>query len=49
MAVKRTGQMSLVEAMIGGNVGGSSGALDRIAGAANESADHQVRDCVNRS
>ena len=32
MAVKRTGQMSLVEAFIGGNAGGSSGVLDRIAG-----------------
>ena len=30
MAVKRTGQMSLVEAFLGGKVGGSSGALDRI-------------------
>lgn len=32
MAVKRTGQMSLVEAFIGGRIGGSSGALDRIGG-----------------
>jgi len=32
MAVKRTGQMSLVEAFIGGKVGGSSTVLDRIAG-----------------
>src|SRR5690349_20231995 len=31
MAVKRTGQMSLVEAFIGRAVGGSSGVLDRIA------------------
>lgn len=31
MAVKRTGQMSLVEAFIGGRVGGSAGVLDRIA------------------
>jgi IS5 family transposase len=31
MAVKRTGQMSLVEAFIGGAVGGSSGVLDRMA------------------
>ena len=30
MAVKRTGQMSLVEAFLGGRVLGSSGALDRI-------------------
>ena len=30
MAVKRTGQMSLVEAFIGGNVGGRVGTLDRI-------------------
>jgi IS5 family transposase len=30
MAVKRTGQMSLVEAFIGGRVLGTSGALDRI-------------------
>jgi transposase, IS5 family len=30
MAVKRTGQMSLVEAFIGGRVVGSSGVLDRI-------------------
>ena len=30
MAVKRTGQMSLVEAFIGGQAGGSSGPLDRI-------------------
>jgi hypothetical protein len=30
MAVKRTGQMSLVEAFIGHAVGGASGALDRI-------------------
>jgi transposase, IS5 family len=30
MAVKRTGQMSFVEAFIGGKVGGSSGVLDRI-------------------
>jgi IS5 family transposase len=30
MAVKRTGQMSLVEAFIGGRLLGSSGALDRI-------------------
>ena len=32
MAVKRTGQMSLVEAFIGGKAGGSSGVLERIAG-----------------
>ena len=32
MAVKRTGQMSLVEAFIGGRVLGSSGVLDRIGG-----------------
>jgi IS5 family transposase len=32
MAVKRTGQMSLVEAFIGGKAVGSSGVLDRIAG-----------------
>jgi transposase, IS5 family len=32
MAVKRTGQMSLVEAFIGGRALGSSGALDRIDG-----------------
>lgn len=32
MAVKRTGQMSLVEAFIGGKAGGSSGVLDRITG-----------------
>lgn len=32
MAVKRTGQMSLVEAFIGGKIGGSSGALDRVGG-----------------
>lgn len=32
MAVKRTGQMSLVEAFIGGRVGGASGVLDRIGG-----------------
>jgi IS5 family transposase len=31
MAVKRTGQMSLVEAFLGGKVGGSPGALDRIS------------------
>lgn len=30
MAVKRTGQMSLVEAFLGGRVVGASGALDRI-------------------
>jgi IS5 family transposase len=30
MAVKRTGQMSLVEAFLGDRVGGSSGTLDRI-------------------
>ena len=30
MAVKRTGQMSLVEAFIGGKVGGSSPVLERI-------------------
>ena len=32
MAVKRTGQMSFVEAFIGGKIGGSSSVLDRIAG-----------------
>ena len=32
MAVKRTGQMSLVEAFIGGKVGGAAGTLDRIGG-----------------
>jgi IS5 family transposase len=32
MAVKRTGQMSLAEAFLGGAVVGSSGALDKIAG-----------------
>ncbi len=32
MAVKRTGQMSFVEAFIGGKIGGSSSLLDRIAG-----------------
>ena len=32
MAVKLTGQMSLVEAFIGGKVGGAAGALDRIGG-----------------
>lgn len=32
MAVKRTGQMSLVEAWLGGAVGGAPGALDRIEG-----------------
>ncbi len=32
MAVKRTGQMSLVEAFIGGKAGGSPSVLDRIAG-----------------
>jgi IS5 family transposase len=32
MAVKRTGQMSFVDAFLGGKVLGSSGALDRIGG-----------------
>lgn len=32
MAVKRTGQMSLAEAFLGGRVPGGSGALDRISG-----------------
>lgn len=32
MAVKRTGQMSFVEAFIGGKIGGSSSVLDQIAG-----------------
>lgn len=31
MAVKRTGQMSLAEALLGGRCGGSAGVLDRIA------------------
>ena len=32
MAVKRTGQMSFVEAFIGGKIGGSSSVLDQIGG-----------------
>ena len=32
MAVKRTGQLSLAESLLGGSVGGAAGALDRIGG-----------------